>query len=228
MFDFAKNTHQCGLTFKFDALDVGTIRAIVDHLYLGKRLFETVGKVEGGSNVALTRGDGSEKAPYYQLRFAANEIVLWTGWYVSYREWRAWRDNILDEIGAPLKVIQSELIGSMSSQALVVLPTDRLKEPSDVSELKPILELFRRFVPPELSSTGNSYCVFGDAAGNHSLELWAGANPLANESNITFTSRLNTSDPKIGVAENFINSCRRSDELLEKAHSGLLGLLLKS
>jgi len=228
MFDFENNTHQCGLTFKFDALDGVTIQKIATRLYVEQKKFETVGRAgEGTDSVALTVGEGKETTPYRQIRVGPGEIVLWTGWYLAYDEWHKWRDSTLREITPLLTDISSEFILSIFSQALVVIPADQFKEPADLIELAPLQNWVRGFVPKEMLSAGSVYCSFVDEVGQRSLELQTGTNPQTKATNLTIQTRTNVADPKIGIGQNFATECLRGDELIEKVHTGLLARILK-
>jgi hypothetical protein len=228
IFDFEKNTNQCGLVFKFDLLGADTIRNLVEHFLQKQKLFTSVGKVEGTPHVVLTKGDGTKQSPYFQLRIASNEVALWTGWYVSHREWREWRDAILSEIGPLFKNISSEFVLTVSSQSLIAVPLGRFKNPAEVSELEALRAFFGRFVPPEFIGRGNGYFTLVNDEGREAIDLWTGGGSPQGEENISFTVRLNAPNAKMGSGETFLTHCRRADELIERFHSGFLSLILKA
>src|SRR5207244_1828789 len=171
----------------------------------------------------LTKGTGSEDAPFHQLKFARDKVILWCGWHTPYEHWQKWRSELLPDILAGLAKMPNEFVSAFVSQGISSVPFQRLKRAEVVPELEPIRQLYRRFLPPDLLKRGSGASRFSDEEGDHIVEWSAVVNPvLPNEEAFTFTLREKfvegrTQTLKDGLRTHLV----QFEKLLEGFHSTL-------
>lgn len=226
--DFGKNTYQYEISFKFDCFSPERIGNLVKDLLVTKKSFSTVGKEQGTGLTVLTLGDGTESAPFFQLKVGADKVVLWAGWYATYEQWRRWRDSLLSETTALLEGIPIEMVRLLSSQQVFVIPIEKSKPYDQISELEPVWALFGRFIPRELLKRMGASLVFGDEEGNETLGWWPVGTGVAGETSIAFALNWNVLNSKAGLKENELAHVARFDRLLEAFHENYLSLLVKT
>src|SRR2546422_607804 len=150
--DFGKNTYEHRIEFGFDCVPAQFVREVVSSLLVEKNAFASVSKdvSTGDSLTVLTKGTGSEDAPFHQLKFARDKVILWCGWHTPYEHWQKWRSELLPDILAGLAKMPNEFVSAFVSQGISSVPFQRLKRAEVVPELEPIRQLYRRFLPPDL------------------------------------------------------------------------------
>ena len=226
--DFGRNTYQHEIGFKFDCISPELVRDVVREMLVSKKQFSTVAKEGSTNQTYLTRGEGTESSPLFQVRIGSDKIVLWAGWYVPFEKWQEWRNAILLQLTRYVEPVPIEVVGALTSQYVFLVPSENLKQGDSIPELQPIREFYKRFIPRELIKRGNVYLVFGDEQGKETLTWWTGGSTAPGEENITFIFRSNVVDAARRLEENLLAHTARSDGLLKGFHAGLLSLLVKT
>ena len=127
-----------------------------------------------------------------------------------------------------LESLPLELVLALTSQFVMVAPTDKFKEPFEVPELEPLRSIYLRFMPKELLARENAYVAFGDADGKQTVTWWTGPSAAPDSDSITYSLRQNILDSKVSLADNVSAHTKAADELIEKYNSGFLALILKT
>ncbi len=224
--DFGKNTYQCAISFKFECLGASLMASLAEYLLVREKLFSEIVQAQPANQVSLVKGDGTEANPYFQCKISRNEILLWAGWGVSFNSWQVWREELLGQLTAFLKVIPIEFALAIASQVASGIPIEKYKELEDVAELQPVFAIYNRFVPKELLARANAHIALGDEDGKQTVTWW-NVPPAGGHEAITFAVRLNILDPRTSLRENVTFHTRSADELAEKFHSNFLAFLLK-
>ena len=229
--DFGKNAFHFGLYLKFPSLSGEIANRLIRDLVTAKGIFKSV--LKGGEPPALltiSTGDGSETSPLQQLRLAGDFISLWAGWHLSFDNWKTWRDSLAPMVVDSLKDVPSELVASIFSQVSTPVPADRVKPLSSIDELRPIHEIYERFLPSENRQRGSSLASFEDAQGKKTVEWWMGGwdpgSAIPGYTNITLGARLNILEPGKSLNDAIREHTAWSDDVVAKFHSHFLSLLI--
>jgi len=226
--DFGSNNYQYQISFKFDCLSPDLIRGWVEDFLVGKRRFGNATKEVATNLTALTGGDGTANAPFFQMKAGPDRIILWVGWHYPYEQWQAWRTLLLSEVSVRLQTMPRELILNLSSQYSIGIPADKLKPNDQIPELEPALAFFRQFIPKELFKRVNPWLAFGDETGTETLGWYVTPMTSPDVQVITFYLTRNVLDKSGGLENNLLAHATRSDRLCEGFSGGYLSLLIKS
>jgi|SRR5579859_7697568 len=225
-FDFAKNSYQYSVSFKFDCLDSMSIKNLTQDLLVDKKRFEIVSK-DSQDKAALSRGQGTEIAPLFQLRLREDNFALGVGWFVGYQKWREWRDLLIMDSLPVLNAIPVSFVSQLSGQSSVGIPREKVKDPAKLEWMAPLRKLLGAMVPEEMTVRGSLFSTLSDATAANFVDIWsAPPGQGAGEEAISFTYRRTALDEKLSLEQIIREHCRRSDELLERFHSNFLALFV--
>jgi hypothetical protein len=225
-FDFAKNSYQYSVSFKFDCLDLMSIKNLTQHLLVDKKRFSVVSK-DSQDKAALSGGEGTEKAPLFQLRLREDSFVLGVGWFVGYQKWREWRDLLIMDSLPVLNAIPVSFVSQLSGQSSIAIPPEKIKDPTKLEWMAPMRKLLGAMVPEEMTVRGNLFTTLSDATAANVVDIWSA--PLgqgAGEEAISFAYRRTALDEKLSLEQVIHEHCHRSDELLERFHNNFLALIV--
>ncbi len=212
---FGKNTYQFTVDFKFGCIGPELITGVVNDSLVKGREFSAVGENAETGETVLSKGDGTEKAPLFQVKMTRNQLALWAGWFVRYEQWQQWRDDLLPKLTDRLTGISVELVQALRSQYSVGIPRDKLKHAANVGELEPLLAFYRRFVPENLFGRSGGYFVFGDEDGRETAQFWLGGAPTLKQQDVGLMMQRAILDTTLSVSENIIAHLRTADDVFE-------------
>jgi hypothetical protein len=225
--DFGGNTYQYRIDFKLDTLSTEDVKDLAKLLVVDKAVFEAIQEDEDTGDTVFARGAGTKEAPIYQLRTDYESVVLWTGWFVSYEDWQQWRTARLMEVAAQLRNVPTQLVKSLSSQYVFLIPPDRVREGKEVADFEPVRALYRRFVPEPLLSRGNTFVQLSDDEGKETVEVSMSGTPVPGQQLVRYAVQLNAPEVEQSLQANLLRHAARSDELLEHFHEHFLPLVIK-
>ena len=229
--DFGKNAYQFNIFLKFPWISGENVTEIIQQLVGERKIFRSVLKTDVQSPLTFSVGEGTEAAPLLQLKVASDSLSIFSGWFVSYDDWMRKRDLLLPTLAQILRGIPSELVLSLFTQCSSPVPTERLRQQSEIPELKYALELFQRFLPAEARARGNAYLAFSDAENKRSVEWWLGGwgatVPIPGYENVLFSTRLNMIEVGTDLKKSLEAHAAWSDAVLEKFHANYLSLIVK-
>lgn len=225
--DFGKNIFQFEIGFKIDCISPDTIRAAGEHFVLKKKAFTSFGKDPQTSQSNLTKGTGTEPDPIHQIRFSADKINMWVGWYTSYEEWQMLRNESIREL-ATLVTVPLGIIAYLGSQATMTIPNKNLKRVEEVSELESLVAFHRRYIPKELFARQAGRSLFLDELNTMSIEFQVGGTPDQQETTISHIVRRMVMDEKLSFDKNLLSFADHADSLFEAFHSVAVVPFLKT
>jgi len=228
--DFEINTHQFGVDFRFDCISDETVSELVEFFLVRHSTFSIVDRDHTESETILTKGNGTEAAPFFQVRLRGSRFAASARPHVATEEWRHFRNQVTRDFFSVVtnrRRLPVQYVLDIFAETNFGLPLSKLKPTDEVQELKPVTDFCRGFTPPELLKKGNAIVTFSDEEGRESLQ-WSVGGGGPEEEIVTHIVRRHVLNPSVSVVENSLRHAARSDKLVDDFQREFLVHILES
>lgn len=219
LIDFGQNQFQYAVGFKYNCLGATEATKIVRTL-VERNLLVDIASDKNAGETTISKGDGTEQNPLYSTRIGTDKLYSWTGWYVTFAQWKVFRDSIFVALFPILEEVGADSVATLTSQYGIEIPTQQFRKDleRDFSKAKEILS---GLVPEDFVNAEHGYLLISDVSRSTQLEMTLSP-ALRGGSRLVFGHKLLKLDLKQPLAATMKAHAAAADKAAERFSQGLV------